>query len=81
MNLAASTRTRRACIATLWLTLGLAALGLGLVPAHSTALGWTPLFWLLLAPAMVLGLTAPGAPMQLWRQLRRRTPRRPAWSA
>lgn len=38
----------------LWLLLGGFLLGLTPLPAHTAALGWTPLYWLLLAPLCVL---------------------------
>lgn len=40
--------------AGLWLLLGGFLLALTPVPAHTEALGWAPLFWLLLAPLCVL---------------------------
>ena len=40
--------------AGLWLLLGAFLLALTPVPAHTEALGWAPLFWLLLAPLCVL---------------------------
>lgn len=41
--------------AGLWLLLGAFLLALTPLPAHTEALGWAPLFWLLLAPLCVLG--------------------------
>ena len=41
--------------AGLWLTLGSLLLVLTPLPAHTDALGWAPLFWLLLAPLCMLG--------------------------
>jgi len=40
--------------AALWLLGGGALLASTLVPAHTDALGWTPAFWLLGAPLVVL---------------------------
>lgn len=37
-----------------WLLLGSLLLGLTPLPAHTDALGWAPLFWLLLAPLCML---------------------------
>lgn len=41
--------------AGLWLTLGSLLLVLTPLPTHTEALGWAPLFWLLLAPLCMLG--------------------------
>jgi len=41
--------------AGLWLLLGGFLLALTPLPAHTETLGWTPLYWLLLAPLCVLG--------------------------
>jgi hypothetical protein len=40
--------------AGLWLLLGTFLLALTPLPAHTEALGWAPLYWLLLAPLCVL---------------------------
>jgi hypothetical protein len=40
--------------AGLWLLLGAFLLALTPLPAHTEALGWAPLYWLLLAPLCVL---------------------------
>ena len=37
-----------------WLAFGLFLLLLTPLPAHTERLGWSPLFWLLLAPASML---------------------------
>ncbi|NII10718.1 hypothetical protein [Oleiagrimonas sp. C23AA] len=74
-------RQRRARIASLWLGLGTAALIFTPLPVYSTTLGFTAPFWLVLAPLLILGLTAPRAPIEAWRRLRQRSPRRPLWSA
>ncbi|WP_049621326.1 hypothetical protein [Frateuria defendens] len=43
-----------ALAATAWLLLGAFLLALTPLPAHTERLGWTPLFWLLLAPLCML---------------------------
>jgi hypothetical protein len=40
--------------AGLWLLLGGFLLALTPLPAHTESLGWSPLYWLLLAPLCVL---------------------------
>lgn len=40
--------------AGLWLLLGAFLLALTPLPAHTDALGWAPLYWLVLAPLCVL---------------------------
>ncbi|TAL92665.1 MAG: hypothetical protein EPN69_08205 [Rhodanobacter sp.] len=57
----------------LWLCGGGFLLITTLVPAHTVLLGWTPTFWLLAAPLMVLLALEPQLPRQL---LRRRRPHR-----
>ena len=52
-------------IAALWLLGGGVALLSTLVPAHTDALGWTPAFWLLGAPLVVLLGLEPSLPRQL----------------
>ena len=44
-----------AAVSLLWLLFGTFVLVLTPFPAHTAALGWSPLFWLLLAPLCVLG--------------------------
>ncbi|OOG60580.1 hypothetical protein B0E47_02580 [Rhodanobacter sp. B05] len=39
-----------------------------LVPARTALLGWTPVFWLLAAPLIVLLTLEPGLPRQLLRR-------------
>ncbi|WP_426687561.1 hypothetical protein [Rhodanobacter ginsengiterrae] len=60
--------------AVLWLFAGSALLLSTLVPAHTALLGWTPAFWLLAAPLVVLLVLEPALPRQL---LALRRPRRP----
>ncbi len=51
--------------AVLWLLAGVFALVTTLVPAHTDLLGWTPVFWLLAAPLVVLLALQPRLPYQL----------------
>lgn len=43
-----------AALSLLWLLFGSFVLALTPVPAHTASLGWSPLFWLLVAPLCVL---------------------------
>ncbi|HEX5306075.1 MAG TPA: hypothetical protein VFW82_08320 [Dyella sp.] len=43
-----------AAIGLCWLGVGLFALALTPVPAHTVEAGWSPTFWLVLAPACAL---------------------------
>jgi hypothetical protein len=63
--------------ALLWLLAGAALLLTTLVPLHTEALGWTPAFWLIGAPLVVLLALEPSLPRQLL-ALRIRPRRRPA---
>ena len=58
--------------AALWLLAGSFALITTLAPAHTELLGWTPVFWLLVAPLTVLLALEP----RPWRQLPMRRRRR-----
>lgn len=60
--------------ALLWLLGGSALLLTTLVPVHTRALGWTPAFWLVAAPLVMLLALEPSLPRQLLGLLRR--PRR-----
>jgi hypothetical protein len=51
--------------ALLWLLAGAVLLLSTLVPAHTRTLGWTPAFWLLGAPLVVLLALEPSLPRQL----------------
>ena len=51
--------------AVLWLFAGCVLLLSTLVPAHTELLGWTPVFWLLGAPLVVLLALEPALPRQL----------------
>jgi hypothetical protein len=52
-------------VALLWLLVGTALLLTTLVPAHTDTLGWTPAFWLLGAPLVMLLALEPALPRQL----------------
>ena len=62
--------------ALLWLLMGAFLLLTTLVPVHTDAFGWTPAFWLVGAPLVVLLALEPALPRQLLAALRSR--RRPA---
>ncbi|WEN15493.1 hypothetical protein PY254_02105 [Rhodanobacter sp. AS-Z3] len=49
----------------LWLAGGASLLLTTLIPAHTETLGWTPAFWLLGAPLVVLLALQPALPRQL----------------
>jgi len=49
----------------LWLLAGAALLLTTLVPVHTHALGWTPAFWLVGAPLVMLLALEPSLPRQL----------------
>ncbi|SEO35498.1 hypothetical protein SAMN02800692_0388 [Luteibacter sp. UNC138MFCol5.1] len=65
MNDTLSPRRLRALIAMAWLAAGALLLLLTPLTGHSESLGWTPAFWLLLAPASILVAMKPGLPMSL----------------
>ncbi|MHA6205727.1 hypothetical protein ACXU4B_14980 [Dyella soli] len=58
--------------ALLWLLAGAALLVTTLVPARTKGLGWTPAFWLLGAPLVLLLVLEPALPRQLLAVLRPR---------
>ncbi|PXV56990.1 hypothetical protein SAMN04487785_109114 [Dyella jiangningensis] len=69
--------------ALLWLLGGAALLLTTLVPAHTDTVGWTPAFWLVGAPLVVLLALEPSLPRQLLGLLarpRRRTAARLIWN-
>ncbi|OOG49846.1 hypothetical protein [Rhodanobacter sp. C01] len=68
-------------IALLWLLGGSALLLTTLVPLHTALLGWTPTFWLLGAPLVVLLVLEPTLPRQLLAlyRVRRHTLHGAAW--
>ncbi|MEO7051683.1 MAG: hypothetical protein ABI128_08460 [Rhodanobacter sp.] len=76
-ELPCSVHHRRLFAATvLWLLAGGLALLSTLIPPHTALLGWTPVFWLLAAPLIVLLALEP----RLLQRLLKR-PRRPHLSA
>jgi hypothetical protein len=58
--------------ALLWLLAGAFGLLTTLVPARTDALGWTPAFWLVGAPLVLLLALEPALPRQLLAALRPR---------
>ncbi|HET6552812.1 MAG TPA: hypothetical protein VFG49_04670 [Dyella sp.] len=68
--------------ALLWLLAGAVLLITTLVPAHTDDLGWTPAFWMLAAPLVLLLALEPALPRQLLRVMRprRRTASRLIWN-
>jgi hypothetical protein len=72
MNDTLSPRRIRALIAMAWLALGTLVLLVTPLSGHSETLGWTPVFWLLLAPASVLVAMKPALPLSLLAALFRR---------
>jgi hypothetical protein len=60
-------RRLRALAALAWLTAGTLLLLLTPVSARSETWGWTPLFWLVLAPASILVAMQPRLPLALLR--------------
>jgi hypothetical protein len=72
MNDTLSPRRVRALIAMAWLAVGTLLLLLTPLSGHSDSLGWTPVFWLMLAPASVLVAMKPGLPLSLLAALFRR---------
>lgn len=65
----------------LWLLAGSVLLLTTLVPPHTELLGWTPAFWLLGAPLVVLLALEPALPRRLLmlRQPRQRTLHATVW--
>lgn len=72
MNDTLSPRRVRALIALAWLGVGVLVLLLTPLSGHSETLGWTPAFWLLMAPASLLVAMKPGLPISLVASLFRR---------
>lgn len=68
--------------ALLWLLAGGVLLITTLVPVRTETLGWTPAFWLVGAPLVLLLALEPALPRQLLRALRprRRTASRLIWN-
>lgn len=65
-------RRTLALIALAWLAGGMLLLLLTPLSGRTDALGWTPLFWLLLAPMSVLVTLKPRLPLDLLASLLRR---------
>jgi hypothetical protein len=67
--------------AVLWLFVGATLLLSTLVPLHTAWLGWTPAFWLLLAPLSIALTLEPALPMRLLARRRSRRARcgEPSW--
>ncbi|WP_243048434.1 hypothetical protein [Dyella sp. RRB7] len=61
----------------LWLLAGVVLLLTTLVPARTELLGWTPAFWLVGAPLVVVLALEPSLPRQLLALLRPRRQRAP----
>lgn len=79
--LPAARHQRLLSAAMLWLIVGGVLLLSTLVPAYTEALGWTPAFWLLGAPLVVLLALEPSLPRQLLAlcRPRRRMVRQAIW--
>jgi len=75
-NASATRHERLLGAALLWLLAGAVLLITTLVPIRTESLGWTPAFWLVGAPLVLLLALEPALPRQLLRALRPR--RRPA---
>ena len=60
-----SPRRLRALFALAWLFAGAVLLAFTPLSAHSEQWGWTPAFWLLLAPASLLVALQPRLPLRL----------------
>ena len=65
--------------ALLWLLGGGALLLTTLVPMHTELLGWTPAFWLVGAPLIVLMALEPALPRELLALRRRHAPHLVGW--
>jgi cytochrome c biogenesis factor len=68
--------------ALLWLCSGSVLLVTTLVPAHTELFGWTPFFWLFIAPLVVALALEPRLPRQLLglRRPRRRNSAQLIWN-
>jgi len=58
-----------------WLAVGFVLLGLTPLPAHDATYGWSPAFWLIVAPAALLAVLHPRAallPARTWQRARNR---------
>lgn len=65
MHAAQALRLNRTLVAAIWLASGSLLLLLTPLPAHTTALGWAPLLWLVGAPLIILLILQPRLPMRL----------------
>lgn len=74
--------TRLLVAALLWLCSGSVLLVTTLVPAHTELFGWTPFFWLFIAPLVVALALEPKLPCQLLglRRTRRRNSAQLIWN-
>jgi hypothetical protein len=81
-NIDSPRHARLLAASLLWLLAGSALLLSTLVPAHTELLGWSPTFWLLLAPLAVTLTLEPGLPRQLLalRRTRRRHAHHLIWN-
>jgi hypothetical protein len=81
-NIDSPRRTRLLAASLAWLLVGSVLLLSTLVPAHTELLGWSPMFWLLLAPLAVTLTLEPGLPRQLLalRRVRRRNAHHLIWN-
>lgn len=70
-----SRHSRLLAASLLWLFAGSLLLASTLVPAHTELFGWTPFFWLFVAPLAVMLTLEPRLPQQLLRLRKQR--RRP----
>jgi len=77
-----SRHPRLLATALLWLFVGSVLLITTLVPAHTALLGWTPFFWLFVAPLAVALTLEPRLPrlMLSLRKTRRRTSSQLIWN-
>ncbi|GLQ90639.1 hypothetical protein [Dyella flagellata] len=77
-----SRHPRLLATALLWLLSGSLLLATTLVPAHTALLGWTPFFWLFVAPLAVALTLEPRLPSQLLSlgRQRRRQPSTLIWN-
>ncbi|WP_233840253.1 hypothetical protein [Dyella sp. 2HG41-7] len=77
-----SRHARLLAASLLWWFGGSLLLATTLVPAHTELLGWTPFFWLFIAPLAVALTLEPRLPRQLLnvRRQRRRTTSQLIWN-
>jgi hypothetical protein len=82
LNIDSPRHARLLAASLLWLLAGSVLLLSTLVPAHTELLGWSPTFWLLLAPLAVTLTLEPSLPRQLLalRRTRRRRANHLIWN-